>query len=199
MRDDPHEVGEIKRVVNTLLQNLDSRAGAGTGLTIAITNHDSLLDSAVWRRFENHIRIDLPDERTRVTMLSTFLLPLVVDDDVVKTLAFIVGDRSGAYLKNFADALKRVLALGNTSVSSAAIVRAARMLVPRMSVDGEALSPARLFVTDEASFVGALLASGFNIRQASLAEMFELSQSTISRYSKEFGARNFEAEALNRA
>ena len=199
MRDDPHEVGEIKRVVNTLLQNLDSRAGAGTGLTIAITNHDSLLNSAVWRRFENHIRIDLPDERTRVTMLSTFLLPLVVDDDVVKTLAFIVGDRSGAYLKNFADALKRVLALGNTSVSSAAIVRAARMLVPRMSVDGEALSPARLFVTDEASFVGALLASGFNIRQASLAEMFELSQSTISRYSKEFGARNFEAEALNRA
>jgi hypothetical protein len=127
------------------------------------------------------------------------LLPLVVDDDVVKTLAFIVGDRSGAYLKNFADALKRVLALGNTSVSSAAIVRAARMLVPRMSVDGEALSPARLFVTDEASFVGALLASGFNIRQASLAEMFELSQSTISRYSKEFGARNFEGEALNRA
>jgi hypothetical protein len=197
MRDDPHEVGEIKRVVNTLLQNLDSRAG--TGLTIAITNHDTLLDSAVWRRFENHIRIDLPDERTRVTMLSTFLLPLSVDDDVVKTLAFIVGDRSGSYLKNFADALKRVLALGNTAVSSAAIVKAARMLVPRMGVEGAALSPARLFVTDEASFVGSLLASGFNIRQASLAEMFEVSQSTISRYSREFGARNPDAEVLGRA
>jgi ATPase family associated with various cellular activities (AAA) len=197
MRDDPHEVGEIKRVVNTLLQNLDSRAG--TGLTIAITNHDTLLDTAVWRRFENHIRIDLPDERSRVIMLSTFLLPLLVDDDVVKTLAFIVGSRSGSYLKNFADALKRVLALGSATVSSASIVKAARMLVPRMGVEGEALSPARLFVTDEGSFVGSLLASGFNIRQASLAEMFEVSQSTISRYSREFGARNPDAEVLGRA
>jgi hypothetical protein len=41
MRDDPHELGEIKRVVNTLLQNLE-----GLGLTLAITNHDGLLDPA---------------------------------------------------------------------------------------------------------------------------------------------------------
>jgi hypothetical protein len=102
-------------------------------------------------------------------------------------------------LKNFADALKRVLALGSATVSSASIVKAARMLVPRMGVEGEALSPARLFVTDEGSFVGSLLASGFNIRQASLAEMFEVSQSTISRYSREFGARNPDAEVLGRA
>ena len=54
MKDDPHELGEIKRVVNTLLQNLDARKGIG--LTIAITNHEGLLDTAVWRRFENHIR-----------------------------------------------------------------------------------------------------------------------------------------------
>ena len=38
VRDDPQEVGEIKRVVNTLLQNLDGRRSFG--VTIAITNHD---------------------------------------------------------------------------------------------------------------------------------------------------------------
>ncbi len=187
MRDDPHEVGEIKRVVNTLLQNLDSRAG--TGLTVAITNHDTLLDSAVWRRFENHIRIDFPDERTRVTMLATFLKPLDIDEDVIKTLAYIVGERSGSYLKNFADALKRILALGNVAVSPAAIIQAARSLVPRMGVDSAGFSPARLFVSDEAGFVGSALASGFGIRQDSLAQMFALSQPTISRYKKEFAAR----------
>lgn len=197
MRDDPHEVGEIKRVVNTLLQNLDSRSG--TGLTIAITNHDTLLDSAVWRRFENHVRIDLPDERTRVTMLEAFLHPLAIDEDVVKTLAFIVGDRSGSFLKNFSDALKRVLALGNVEVSSASIIRAARALVPRMAIKGADSSPARLFANDEASFVGSLLASGFGIRQASLAEMFEVSQSTISRYSREFVARQKNLEDAPRA
>ncbi|UXN57795.1 AAA family ATPase [Phyllobacterium zundukense] len=192
MRDDPHEVGEIKRVVNTLLQNLDSRAG--TGLTIAITNHDSLLDSAVWRRFENHIRIDLPDQRTRVAMLENFLRPLSIDEDVIKTLAFIVGHRSGSYLKNFADSLKRVLVLGNVEVSAAGIIRAARTLVPRMSLENGISSPARLFVHDESSFVGALLESGIGIRQASLAEMLEVSQSTISRYSREFTTRTANEE-----
>ena len=53
----------------------------------------------MWRRFENHIRIELPDERTRVTMLGAFLRPLIVDDDVVKTLAFIVGERPGSFLR----------------------------------------------------------------------------------------------------
>ncbi|MDA9488749.1 AAA family ATPase [Bradyrhizobium sp. CCBAU 11361] len=186
MRDDPHEVGEIKRVVNTLLQNLDARAG--TGLTVAITNHDALLDTAVWRRFENHIRIDMPDERTRVVMLSTFLNPLPVEEDVVRTLAFVVGKRSGSFLKNFADALKRVLAIGGVQVSAASILQAARAIVPRMAIAGAETSPAALFVEDEAKFVGALLASGLGIRQASIAKMLNLSQSTISRYAQDYAA-----------
>jgi hypothetical protein len=197
MRDDPHEVGEIKRVVNTLLQNLDSRAG--TGLTMAITNHDTLLDTAVWRRFENHIRIDLPDERTRVTMLHTFLKPLDVEDDVVKTLAFIVGARSGSYLKNFADALKRILALGTVGVSSASIIRAARALIPRMGIEGNETTPAFLFVNDEAGFVGAILSSDSGIRQGSLAQMFDRSQSTISRYSQDFVPRQQSEKGVSHA
>jgi len=59
LRDDPQEVGEIKRVVNTLLQNLDLRRSFG--ITIAITNHDKLLDPAVWRRFETHLQLSEPD------------------------------------------------------------------------------------------------------------------------------------------
>src|SRR6202167_4526051 len=59
LRDDPQEVGEIKRVVNALLQNLDGRREVG--LTIGITNHPRLLDSAVWRRFEVQLEIPKPD------------------------------------------------------------------------------------------------------------------------------------------
>ena len=40
VRDDPQEVGEIKRVVNALLQNLDTRRDVG--FTIGITNHPKL-------------------------------------------------------------------------------------------------------------------------------------------------------------
>jgi len=197
MRDDPHEVGEIKRVVNTLLQNLDARAG--TGLTIAITNHDALLDPAVWRRFENHIRIDLPDERTRFVMLKAFLEPLDVDDDVVRTLAFIIGERSGSFLKNFANALKRVLALGRSDVSATTILTAAKTLVPRLAIDENRSSPASLFVSDEASFVGALLNSSVPIRQASIAKMLGVSQSTISRYAQEYATRDAPREGMANA
>ncbi|MFC5932080.1 AAA family ATPase [Cryobacterium melibiosiphilum] len=63
LRDDPNEVGEIKRVVNTLLQNIDAREGRG--VIIGLTNHQALLDPAVWRRFEVQLAIPLPgpDER----------------------------------------------------------------------------------------------------------------------------------------
>jgi SpoVK/Ycf46/Vps4 family AAA+-type ATPase len=49
-RDDPSEHGEIKRMVNAVLQMLD--AYRGPSLLIAATNHEGALDSAVWRRFD---------------------------------------------------------------------------------------------------------------------------------------------------
>ena len=66
LRDDPNEVGEIKRVVNTLLQNIDARDGRG--VIIGLTNHQGLLDPAVWRRFEVQLGVPLPgaDERLEI-------------------------------------------------------------------------------------------------------------------------------------
>lgn len=55
-RGDQHETGEIKRVVSSLLLQID--ALPSYVVTIAATNHDALLDKAVWRRFQ--IKIELP-------------------------------------------------------------------------------------------------------------------------------------------
>ena len=49
-RDDPTEHGEIKRMVNAVLQMLD--AYRGPSLLVAATNHEGALDTAVWRRFD---------------------------------------------------------------------------------------------------------------------------------------------------
>src|SRR5207247_11150818 len=49
LRDDRQELGELKRVVVSLLQNID--ALDGRTVVIAATNHEHLLDTAVWRRF----------------------------------------------------------------------------------------------------------------------------------------------------
>lgn len=49
-RDDQNEHGELKRVVNSFLQILDSFTA--NSLVIAATNHEQLLDPALWRRFD---------------------------------------------------------------------------------------------------------------------------------------------------
>ena len=55
-RGDVHETGEIKRVVSSLLLQID--ALPSYVVIIAATNHDNLLDTAVWRRFQ--LKIELP-------------------------------------------------------------------------------------------------------------------------------------------
>ena len=57
-RDDSSEIGELKRLVTVLLQQLDD--WPPNSLLISATNHSKLLDPAVWRRFEQQITIELP-------------------------------------------------------------------------------------------------------------------------------------------
>ncbi len=55
-RGDTHETGEIKRVVSSLLLQID--ALPSYVIAIAATNHELLLDKAAWRRFQ--VRMELP-------------------------------------------------------------------------------------------------------------------------------------------
>ena len=57
-RGDAADHGELKRSVNAVLQMLDSYRGES--LLIATTNYESLLDQAVWRRFDETLSFELP-------------------------------------------------------------------------------------------------------------------------------------------
>lgn len=57
-RADASEHGELKRVVNAVLQMLD--AYQGKSIIIAATNHEGMLDSAIWRRFEEVLVFGMP-------------------------------------------------------------------------------------------------------------------------------------------
>ena len=76
-RDDIHEHGEIKRVVNNFLQMMDNFNG--TSLLFAATNHQYLLDSAIWRRFDDVLFYDLPNEKTRKNLFERYLKPIKRD------------------------------------------------------------------------------------------------------------------------
>ncbi|MGE0288410.1 MAG: AAA family ATPase [Bradyrhizobium sp.] len=70
-RDDITDVGELKRLVTVLLQEIDD--WPPTGLLIAATNHADLLDPAVWRRFEMQVEFPLPTEASVHKAIETFL------------------------------------------------------------------------------------------------------------------------------
>ena len=58
-RGDLHETGEIKRIVSSLLLQIDALP-SGT-VAVAATNHPEMLDRAVWRRFQVKIEMPNPD------------------------------------------------------------------------------------------------------------------------------------------
>jgi len=67
-RADGSDHGELKRVVNAVLQMLD--AYQGKSLIIAATNHEGMLDSAIWRRFEEVLFFKLPTQEQIAQLLK---------------------------------------------------------------------------------------------------------------------------------
>jgi hypothetical protein len=109
LRDDPQEVGEIKRVVNALLQNLDTRRDVG--LTIGITNHPHLLDSAVWRRFEVQLEIPKPDFDVRVEIARHFMPPVNAPETHLRMIAWFTDGATGAEIETLVRTYKKAMAV----------------------------------------------------------------------------------------
>jgi SpoVK/Ycf46/Vps4 family AAA+-type ATPase len=111
-RDDAHELGELKRVVTTLLQNMD--AMPANVFLVAATNHHHLLDPAIWRRFNTSILLEAPKPEQRKTIIEKFLNGMLVDCQInVKTLIVLTEGRSGADICNFLETLARYCIIQN--------------------------------------------------------------------------------------
>lgn len=98
-RDDPGETGEIKRVVIALLQLLDRHADSVT--VLAATNHSKVLDSAIWRRFPEHIEFPMPgpEERGRIFERLLRAMEQDVSPRTVQRLVDASEGLSGAMLR----------------------------------------------------------------------------------------------------
>jgi SpoVK/Ycf46/Vps4 family AAA+-type ATPase len=59
-RENTNDVGEIRRILNSFLMFLEQ--DQGNSLIIAATNHPNLLDKALFRRFDDVIKYNLPDK-----------------------------------------------------------------------------------------------------------------------------------------
>lgn len=69
-RGDESDVGELKRLVAVLLQEFDRFSNSS--MLIAATNHQTLLDPAVWRRFDVSIVFPIPDESSAIEAIKLY-------------------------------------------------------------------------------------------------------------------------------
>jgi SpoVK/Ycf46/Vps4 family AAA+-type ATPase len=67
-RNQPNDVGEIRRVLNSFLQLLEK--DTSQSLIVAATNHSDLLDRALFRRFDDVIEYQLPDSEVAKEILE---------------------------------------------------------------------------------------------------------------------------------
>lgn len=189
VRDDPQEVGEIKRVVNTLLQNLDSRRQ--TGLTIGVTNHEALLDSAVWRRFDAQLAVPKPSFEARLEIVRRLIPPLAFEDVEMRLLAWLSEGMSGADLESLILSLKKAVVLRVEEVDLVALLR--QILVLH---SGRAGSERAASLKLDAARLSKVLLSAPELRfhQYDLATLFKKNKATVSRW-----LRDEDAEAARAA
>lgn len=105
-RSDEHETGEIKRVVSTLLLQID-RLPAHV-IFVAATNHGELLDRAAWRRFQIRVELDPPTRAQAAQFLDRLANRLGGDLGFApRTLADKLSGASYAELEEFALDVRR--------------------------------------------------------------------------------------------
>ncbi|MDH5648554.1 MAG: AAA family ATPase [Gammaproteobacteria bacterium] len=110
-RADPNEVGEIKRVVNALLMQIDLMPSHVT--VIAATNHPEMLDNAAWRRFDTKINLPKPTRSLVEEWLSSFQNKVGHDFGITnKTLSEKLKGLSFGEIEDFALDVQRRYVLG---------------------------------------------------------------------------------------
>jgi len=105
LRGDSQELGELKRVVNSFIQNLDTLGSHS--IVIAATNHQELLDSAVWRRFSYRLALDFPAADLRETMWAAFSAGLEFTEREVALLVDLSEGFSGSDIHEVCVRLRR--------------------------------------------------------------------------------------------
>lgn len=114
-RGDLHETGEIKRVVSSLLLQMDDLPS--WTVIAAATNHSELLDRATWRRFQLRLELPAPNKTQIAKFVRTFFCARPMRGDLGHTpdqLAQTLAGCSFAEVEDFcASVLRRyVLSLG---------------------------------------------------------------------------------------
>ncbi len=116
-RGDKHETGEIKRVVSSLLMQIDELPSYT--VVAAATNHPELLDRASWRRFQLRLKLPMPNRSDLAKYIESILArwekPLNISSSLI---AKNLGSVSYAEAEQFCMNVRRrqVLSMGEKNL-----------------------------------------------------------------------------------
>jgi len=135
-RTERNDVGEVTRITNALLEMLEDYKG--DGLVIAATNLDSALDSALFRRFDEVLKVPLPGIDEICRMLQATLSPMVTDKAISwREIAQSMDGMSGSEVVHVAqNAAKHSVLEGRRSVGEADIRHALGEIQERHQAQG---------------------------------------------------------------
>lgn len=171
-REDPSDIGELKRIVNVLLKELEE--WPNNSIVIAATNHPEFLDKAIWRRFDLKIEIKMPDEKQRQELWKlNFSGGLVnFEDSFIEAISAAVDQVSPSDIKQISEVvLRQYVVEGSDPV---------KVLIGRLSeiTNGEKARFNKLMIT--------ALKEHYNgkISQAKIADILGISPSTVNHHIK---------------
>lgn len=181
LRGDSQELGELKRVVNSFIQNLDNLENQS--IIIAATNHHELLDSAVWRRFSYRLELDFPSAELRRKMWTAFVGPLHF---AAREIELLVDLSEGFTGSDIHDVSVRLLRRRITRPKAPELNEAFRILQNMGIGEGEDRRfLSRLRGKDEHEL--ATMLRGRNAKlysHAAVADLFGISKATAHRWSR---------------
>lgn len=110
-RSDESDVGELKRLVTVIMQEVDE--WPATGLLLAATNHRELIDPALWRRFDLILEFELPRSGEVREAIQRFAgADLTSLAPIREALALLLVGRSLSDVERAIVRVRRGLALG---------------------------------------------------------------------------------------
>ncbi len=119
-----NDVGEMRRVLNSFLQFIER--DKSDSLIIAVTNNKSLLDQALFRRFDDVILYNLPTDEEKLSLLKSMLSRYGKKLNMKQLLPQINGLSHAEISLACLDAIKGTIVNDNVMMSNELVLQAIR-------------------------------------------------------------------------
>jgi len=168
-RSDDTDVGELKRLVTVILQEVD--AWPSTGLLLAATNHPELIDPALWRRFD--LKVDFPTpslDEIKVSMARFMGTDQRMFQNWTDVLAFVFQGKSFSDIERDIQRFRRVVALGAATL-------------PKV-IEDYLCAHAGILPREQRIEFAVLLSTKTRLSQHTISEITGVSRDTIRKHAR---------------